>query len=89
MAIKDGASMAFVDDYTAWVFSNSAERNTRIIQRDILPKLERWQRDSGAVFEASKTAFIHFTRYSDLLRDSDMPLCFKETRYSQASRSKS
>lgn len=77
MAIKEGASMAFVDDYTAWVVSNSAERNTRIIQRDILPKLERWERESGAVFEASKTAFIHFTRYSDLLRDSDMPLCFK------------
>jgi hypothetical protein len=29
------------------------------------------------VFEASKTAFIHFTRYKDLLRDSDTPLCFK------------
>jgi hypothetical protein len=41
MAIKEGASMAFVDDYTAWVVSNSAERNTRIIQREILPKLER------------------------------------------------
>jgi ribonuclease HI len=78
MAIKEGASMAFVDDYTAWVVSNSAERNTRMIQRDILPKLERWESESGAVFEASKTAFIHFTRYSDLLRDSDMPLCFKE-----------
>jgi ribonuclease HI len=77
MAIREGASMAFVDDYTAWVVSNSAERNTRIIQREILPKLERWERESGAVFEASKTAFIHFTRYSDLLRDSDMPLCFK------------
>ncbi|KAG9801086.1 hypothetical protein KCU95_g30, partial [Aureobasidium melanogenum] len=63
MAIKEGASMAFVDDYTAW--------------RDILPKLERWEKESGAVFEASKTAFIHFTRYNDLLRDSDMPLCFK------------
>jgi hypothetical protein len=42
-----------------------------------LPKLEKWERKSGAVFEASKTAFIHFTRYSDLLRDSDMPLCFE------------
>jgi len=77
MAIKEGASMAYVDDYTAWVVSNSAERNTRIIQRDIMPKLERWEKESGAVFEASKTAFIHFTRYNDLLRDSDMPLCFK------------
>ena len=72
--------MAFVDDYTAWVVSSSAERNTRIIQRDILPKLEKWEKESGAVFEASKTAFIHFTRYNDLLRDSDMPLYFKEDR---------
>jgi ribonuclease HI len=86
MAIREGASMAFVDDYTAWVVSSSAERNTRIIQRDILPELERWERESGAVFEASKTAFIHFTRYSDLLRDSDMPLCFKEDQI-QPSRS--
>ena len=76
-SIKEGASMAFVDDYTAWVVSNSAERNTRIIQENILPKLEKWEKESGAVFEASKTAFIHFTRYNDLLRDSDMPLCFK------------
>jgi hypothetical protein len=77
MAIQEGASVAFVDDYTAWVVSNSAERYTRIIQRDISPKLERWEKESGAVFEASKTAFVHFTRYNDLLRDSDMPLCFK------------
>jgi len=69
--------MAFVDDYTAWVVSNSAERNTKIIQRDILPKLERWEKESGAVFEVSKTAFVHFTRYNDLLSDSDMPLCFR------------
>ena len=31
MAIREGASIAFVDDYTAWVVSSSAERNTRII----------------------------------------------------------
>jgi hypothetical protein len=31
MAIREGASMAFVNDYTAWVVSNSAERNIRII----------------------------------------------------------
>jgi hypothetical protein len=33
--------MAFVDDYTMWVVSNSAKRNIRIIQRDILLKLKR------------------------------------------------
>ncbi len=72
--------MAFVGN-TPWVVSNS-ERNTRIIQRDIAKTRKRGE-ESGAVFEASKTAFIHFTRYGDLLRDSDMPLCFKETRYSK------
>ena len=48
--------------------------------------MERWEKESGAVFEASKTAFIHFTRYNDLLRDSDMPLYFKgdQTQLSQS-----
>jgi hypothetical protein len=42
-----------------------------------LLKLERWEKESSTVFEASKTAFIHFIRYNDLLRDSNMPLGFK------------
>jgi hypothetical protein len=42
-----------------------------------LPKLEKREKESGAVFEASKTASIRFIRYNDLLRDSDMPLGFK------------
>ena len=76
--VKEGGSMAFVDDYTAWVVGSSADRNTRRIQRDILPKLEKWEKESGAVFESSKTAFIHFTRNTTLNRDSDMPLQFKQ-----------
>jgi ribonuclease HI len=76
--VKEGGSMAFVDDYTAWVVGTSANRNTRKIQRDILPKLEKWEKESGAVFESSKTAFIHFTRNTTLNRDSDMPLQFKQ-----------
>jgi exonuclease III len=75
--IREGGSMAFVDDYTAWVVGDSAERNTRRIQREILPRLEKWERESGAVFESSKTAFIHFTRGYSKLRDIDMPLQFK------------
>ncbi|KAG9665613.1 hypothetical protein KCU87_g10174, partial [Aureobasidium melanogenum] len=70
--------MAFVDDYTAWVVGDSAERNTRRIQQEILPQLEKWERESGAVFESSKTAFIHFTRNTSPARDSDMPLRFKQ-----------
>ena len=75
--IRDGGSMAFVDDYSAWVIGESAEANTRDIQRDILPRLERWERESSVVFEASKTAFIHFTRNYAVPRDSDRALHFK------------
>jgi ribonuclease HI len=78
LKIKEGGSMAFVDDYTAWVVGDSAERNTRRIQREILPQLEKWEKASGAVFESSKTAFIHFTRSAMLARDSDMPLQCKQ-----------
>jgi ribonuclease HI len=76
--VREGGSMAFVDDYTAWVVGDSAERNTRRIQREILPQLGRWEKESGAVFESSKTAFIHFTRSTLEWRDSDMPLRFKQ-----------
>ena len=78
--IREGGSMAFVDDYTAWVVGESAERNTRRIQREVLPQLEKWERESGAAFESSKTAFIHFTRGHSMQRDSDMPLQFKLDR---------
>lgn len=69
--------MAYIDDYTAWVVGPSAAENTRILQEEVLPKLEQWERESGAVFEASKTSFIHFTRNVRGGRDSDVPLSFK------------
>lgn len=56
----------------------SAERNPRGIKRDILPQLEKWKKESDAVFESAKTAFIHFTRNTALLRDSNIPLQFKQ-----------
>ena len=74
---RNGGSMAFVDDYTAWIVGESAADNTRRIQEEILPVLEKWERESGAVFEASKTAFIHFTRVKTALRDDSQPLQFK------------
>ena len=74
---RKGGSMAFVDDYTAWIVGDSAEENTRLIQNDILPVLETWEKESGAIFESSKTAFIHFTRNKGQERDSDKPLTFK------------
>jgi ribonuclease HI len=74
---RNGGSMAYVDDYTAWVVGESAADNTRRIQNEILPILEKWERESGAVFEASKTAFIHFTRMGGA-RDAIRPLRFRE-----------
>jgi Reverse transcriptase (RNA-dependent DNA polymerase) len=56
-----GGAVAFVDDYTAWVTGSSAEANYRSIQA-IVDRAVQWERRSGATFESSKTAFIHFTR---------------------------
>jgi hypothetical protein len=69
--------MAFVDDYSAWIMGPTAEENTRSIQEEIIPMLEKWERTSGAQFEATKTSFIHLTRYKAAGRDSTMPLRFK------------
>jgi hypothetical protein len=40
-APRNGSSMAFVDDYSAWVVGPSAEDNTRITQDEIIPMLEK------------------------------------------------
>ena len=74
---RHGSSMAFVDDYSAWVMGPSAEENTRILQDEVVPMLEKWERTSGAQFEAAKTSFIHLTRYKIAGRDSTTPLRFK------------
>ncbi len=70
--------MAFVDDYTAWVIGNNAAENTAKIQDGILPRLKQWEESSGSVFEASKTAFVHYTRSQEPSRTSTNPLRFKE-----------
>ncbi|KAJ6436766.1 Chromo domain protein [Purpureocillium lavendulum] len=56
-----GGSLAFVDDYTAWVTGPTAQSNRSGIETIINRALE-WERRSGATFEAEKTAIIHFTR---------------------------
>jgi len=43
---RDGGSMAYIDDYTAWIVGPSAAANTRILQEEVLPKLDRWKRKS-------------------------------------------
>ena len=76
-APRHGGSMAFVDDYSAWVIGPSAEENTRTIQNEVIPMLEKWEKTSRSQFEAAKTSFIHFTQYKAAGRDSTMPLQFK------------
>ncbi|ODA78129.1 hypothetical protein RJ55_06733 [Drechmeria coniospora] len=58
-----GGSIAFVDDFTAWVTGPTAETNRDGIEAIIETALD-WERRSGATFEADKTAIIHFARKS-------------------------
>lgn len=62
-------AIAFVDDFTAWVSGPTAHSNRKEIESIIKDALD-WERRSGATFEASKTAIIHFTR-KDYKSDSE------------------
>lgn len=75
---RDGYSIAFVDDYTALLVGPSAAAITERIQREILPLLVKWEKRSDAIFEPSKTAFIHFTRVRSSGRDCDLSMTFKD-----------
>lgn len=70
----NGGSIAFVDDYTAWVTGPTAEDNRAVIQ-SIIDDALKWEARSGATFEADKTAVIHFTRTA--ARSSDEPYLIK------------
>jgi len=59
---RNEGAMAFVDDFTAWVTGKDEAGNTARLQESVIPKAERWEKTSGATFEADKTSFIHFTR---------------------------
>lgn len=59
---KSGGAIGFVDDFNAWVTGGSSWENTATIQRNILPRVEAWAKESGAIFEADKTGLIHFRR---------------------------
>lgn len=58
---SNGGAIAFVDDFTAWVTGPTAESNRNGVESIIHDALD-WERRSGATFEATKTAIIHFTR---------------------------
>jgi hypothetical protein len=57
----NGGSIAFVDDFSAWVTGPSAEANREGIQA-IIDRAVDWEKRSGATFEGEKTVIIHFTR---------------------------
>jgi hypothetical protein len=63
---NNGGSIAFVDDYTAWVTGQSAETNCNGIQQ-IIDRAVQWEKRSGATFESTKTALVHFTRTASRL----------------------
>ncbi|OAQ57647.1 endonuclease/exonuclease/phosphatase [Purpureocillium lilacinum] len=56
-----GGSIAFIDDYSAWVTGRTAEANRAGIQV-IIDEAIDWEKRSGATFEVDKTTIVHFTR---------------------------
>ncbi|KJZ79750.1 hypothetical protein HIM_00464 [Hirsutella minnesotensis 3608] len=64
----EGGSIAFVDDYSAWVTGPTAEANREGIQA-IIDDALKWEARSGATFETDKTTIVHFTRAT--VRNSD------------------
>jgi hypothetical protein len=69
-----GGSIAFVDDYTAWVTGPSAEANYTCIQQ-IVDRAVEWENRSGATFKCTKTTLVHFTRA--IHRSSNTPITVK------------
>ncbi|KAM6505284.1 hypothetical protein FSOLCH5_15485 [Fusarium solani] len=69
-----GGSIAFVDDYSAWVTGPTAEANRDGIQT-IIDRALAWERRSGATFECDKTTIVHFTRVAE--RTSHTPFTIK------------
>jgi hypothetical protein len=63
-APRHGSLMAFVNNHSAWAVGPSAEENTQVIQEEVVPMLEEWQRTNRAQFEAAKTSLtiLHDTR---------------------------
>jgi hypothetical protein len=62
---KTQGALGFADDYSAWVVEESIDENIRSLQTTIILKAKVWARESGAIFEPSKTGLIHFTRRNE------------------------
>ncbi|PHH92210.1 hypothetical protein CDD83_8410 [Cordyceps sp. RAO-2017] len=74
-----GGSIAFVDDYSAWVTGPTAEANREGIQ-SIISDLLEWEKRSGATFEADKTTVIHFTRVAERRSGTSFTIKGKEVK---------
>ena len=59
---KEKGSIAFVDDYSAWVTGHSIQENIERLQLEVIPHLEHWGHVSGAIFNPAKTVLTHFSR---------------------------
>ncbi|EED15559.1 reverse transcriptase, putative [Talaromyces stipitatus ATCC 10500] len=55
-----GGSIAFMDDFTAWVTGPTAKANQSSI-KVIINSALNWEKQSGATFEGKKTAIVYFT----------------------------
>jgi hypothetical protein len=71
--LKSG-SIAFIDDYSAWVTAPTAEANRAGIQA-VIDRAPEWETRSGATFEEDKTVIIHFTRRPE--RTDESPYTIK------------
>jgi hypothetical protein len=69
-----GGSIAFIDNYSAWVTGPTTEANRADLHAVIDRALE-WERRSGATFEEDKTVIIHFTRHPE--RTDERPYTIK------------
>lgn len=73
---KNRGAIAFIDDYSAWVTSDSIESNVNLLQLQIIPHVECWAKASGAVFQVKKTHMTHFIQNKRILtsQGADQPL---------------
>jgi hypothetical protein len=50
-------SVAYVDDYTAWLTGSTTEESTRKVQQRLIPSAEARESESGASFKPEKKDF--------------------------------
>lgn len=73
---KSKGTIAFVNDFSAWVTGFSINSNINQLQSRIIPHVEDWAAKSGAIFQAKKPHLTHFTRNKRRLNapGADLPL---------------